>query len=117
MSKILALSLRNAVDQLLHSGELISGELRSHHNDRVASGVSMGAVEISIAGQTDFSGMRLQAVSKPLLRYPQVIIKERELLPKLNIRHDRTNGTLSLRHRSGVHLEMGLKGLALSAEF
>ena len=48
---------------------------------------------------------------------PQVIIKERELLPKLNIRHDRTNGTLSLRHRSGVHLEMGLKGLALSAEF
>ncbi|MBO6753959.1 MULTISPECIES: hypothetical protein [Spongiibacter] len=67
--------------------------------------------------QTDFSGMRLQAVSKPLLRYPQVIIKERELLPKLNIRHDRTNGTLSLRHRSGVHLEMGLKGLGLSAEF
>ena len=46
-----------------------------------------------------------------------MIIKERELLPKLNIRHDRTNGTLSLRHRSGVHLEMGLKGLALSAEF
>ena len=78
---------------------------------------ALASVAARAQTQTDFSGKRLAAVSTATARYQVIMTVEKPLLPKLNIRHDRNNGTLSLRHRSGVQFEMGLRGLALSAEF